>query len=243
MAMFDRAAQRDELTTVGPEAWWVILEFLSRTDRTLLVRLSRRMINHLCWHDVKEAQELLARVAPESQRGDTTWLDPTRPAREGDAMVRLALETFRMASRHVGDEEIVGCMQQWIKEDKAAFLVNALEDRDASLSDIAAAVERHRGIDVKESELSLAVQKGMRVSLARRFFSDNLDFLNIAKQHIGLEDYYDLVGRLVVIVANLAPRKMKFGTSEGMVLAAGSGGKDLYLLSPDTGAKPGPRLP
>jgi methionyl-tRNA synthetase len=52
----------------------------------------------------------------------------------------------------------------------------------------------------------------------------------------------DLVGRLVVIVANLAPRKMKFGTSEGMVLAAGSGGKDLYLLAPDTGAKPGQRL-
>jgi methionyl-tRNA synthetase len=52
----------------------------------------------------------------------------------------------------------------------------------------------------------------------------------------------DLVGRLVVIVANLEPRKMKFGTSEGMVLASGSGGKDLYLLSPDTGAKPGQRL-
>jgi methionyl-tRNA synthetase len=52
----------------------------------------------------------------------------------------------------------------------------------------------------------------------------------------------DLVGRLVVIVANLAPRKMKFGTSEGMVLAAGAGGKDLYLFSPDAGAKPGQRL-
>src|SRR5690606_14210817 len=50
-----------------------------------------------------------------------------------------------------------------------------------------------------------------------------------------------LVGRLVVIVANLLPRKMKFGLSEVMVLAAGSGGKDLFLLSPDAGAKPGQR--
>lgn len=48
-----------------------------------------------------------------------------------------------------------------------------------------------------------------------------------------------LVGRKVVIVANLKPRKMKFGLSEGMALAAGSGGKDLFLLSPDSGAKPG----
>ena len=48
-----------------------------------------------------------------------------------------------------------------------------------------------------------------------------------------------LVGRLTVVVANLQPRKMKFGLSEGMVLAAGPGGKDIFLLSPDNGAQPG----
>ncbi len=48
-----------------------------------------------------------------------------------------------------------------------------------------------------------------------------------------------LVGRLAVVVANLAPRKMRFGTSEGMVLAAGPGEADIFLLSPDAGATPG----
>ncbi|MBF0186666.1 MAG: methionine--tRNA ligase [Magnetococcales bacterium] len=52
----------------------------------------------------------------------------------------------------------------------------------------------------------------------------------------------DLVGRMTVCVANLAPRKMKFGNSEGMVLAAGSGGKELFILSPDSGANPGMRI-
>ena len=51
-----------------------------------------------------------------------------------------------------------------------------------------------------------------------------------------------LVGRLTVMVANLAPRKMKFGLSEGMVLAAGPGGKDIFLLQPDAGAQPGMRV-
>jgi methionyl-tRNA synthetase len=58
----------------------------------------------------------------------------------------------------------------------------------------------------------------------------------------GIKDAYaadDLVGRLVVVVANLAPRKMRFGVSEGMVLAAGPGGSDIFLLSPDSGAEPG----
>ena len=51
-----------------------------------------------------------------------------------------------------------------------------------------------------------------------------------------------LVGRLVVCVANLAPRQMKFGLSEGMVTACGPGGQEVYLLSPDSGAKPGQRV-
>ncbi len=48
-----------------------------------------------------------------------------------------------------------------------------------------------------------------------------------------------LVGRLTVVVANLKPRKMRFGESQGMVLAAGPGGDEIFLLSPDSGAVPG----
>jgi len=61
----------------------------------------------------------------------------------------------------------------------------------------------------------------------------------------GLSNAYqpeDLEGKLTVMVANLAPRKMRFGISEGMVLAAGSGETELYILSPDSGAKPGMRV-
>jgi methionyl-tRNA synthetase len=52
----------------------------------------------------------------------------------------------------------------------------------------------------------------------------------------------DLVGRLTPMVANLAPRKMKFGVSEGMVLAASGDGPGVYLLAPDSGAQPGMRV-
>lgn len=52
----------------------------------------------------------------------------------------------------------------------------------------------------------------------------------------------DLIGRSTVMVANLAPRKMRFGLSEGMVLAAGPGGSELFILSPDDGALPGMRV-
>ncbi|NEX19823.1 methionine--tRNA ligase [Thiorhodococcus mannitoliphagus] len=61
----------------------------------------------------------------------------------------------------------------------------------------------------------------------------------------GIRSAYEpesLVGRMTVMVANLAPRKMRFGISEGMVLAAGPGGKELFILSPDSGAEPGMKV-
>ena len=64
-----------------------------------------------------------------------------------------------------------------------------------------------------------------------------------ARSSPGIRSAYtpkELIGRLTVMVANLAPRKMRFGESQGMVLAAGEGGS-IYLLAPDSGATPGMR--
>ena len=61
----------------------------------------------------------------------------------------------------------------------------------------------------------------------------------------GIKEAYkpeDLVGRLVVCCANLAPRKMKFGTSEGMILASGPGKSDVFMLGVDEGGLPGQRV-
>ena len=61
----------------------------------------------------------------------------------------------------------------------------------------------------------------------------------------GIKSAYEpqqLIGRFVVVVANLAPRKMRFGTSEGMVLAAGPGGSELWVISADEGVKAGMRV-
>ena len=65
------------------------------------------------------------------------------------------------------------------------------------------------------------------------------------KVFAGIKSAYapeDLEGKLTVMVANLEPRKMRFGVSEGMVLAAGPGGKELFVLHPDDGATPGMRV-
>jgi pyruvate,water dikinase len=181
--------------------WGVILEFLRSTDRTLLRRITRRMVNHLCWNGVEEAERLLLEFAPEALPLEIEGLEDNRPqtkARLRD-LNALAETTFDLASRHLSEEEVFACIQTWIKEDKASFLSSALENLDTPLQEIADAVTRFHSLSVTEDELPMAVQVGLRVALLRRFFSDQLDLLNRAKNYVTLEDFHDLIRRVVFL--------------------------------------------
>jgi len=121
---------------------------------------------------------------------------------------------------------------------------------DAATLAAAAAVEGN-SISIDEfMRVDLRVAKVLSAELiagADKLLQLRLDVGELGERTIftGIRAAYDpatLVGRLVVVVANLEPRKMRFGVSEGMMLAAGPGGKDVFALSPDSGATPGMRV-
>ena len=178
--------------------WRVVLEFLRDTDPVLLRRISRKLINHLSWGGVQEAKELLQRDGSPTLTDATNPGDENRPLRRDvPAVVDLTTEAFRIASQHLSESEILSCVTTWIKEEKSSFLVRALENLATSLGEVIEAIERYQHVAIEESELSLSTQKGLRVSLIRRFFSENLEFINIAKNFIEVKDFYDLLGKII----------------------------------------------
>ena len=101
--------------------------------------------------------------------------------------------------------------------------------------------------DFAKLDLRVAlIKKAEAVPEADKLLKLQLDLGGETRQvFAGIKSAYnpeDLEGKLTVMVANLAPRKMRFGMSEGMVLAAGPGGKDLWILEPQAGAQPGMRV-
>ncbi|MCG9697001.1 methionine--tRNA ligase [Shewanella sp. Isolate11] len=101
--------------------------------------------------------------------------------------------------------------------------------------------------DFAKLDLRIArIAKAEHVPEANKLLKLQLDLGGETKQvFAGIKSAYapeDLEGKLTVMVANLAPRKMRFGMSEGMVLAAGPGKKDLWILEPHEGAQPGMRV-
>jgi methionyl-tRNA synthetase len=135
-----------------------------------------------------------------------------------------------------------------IEPDKVAAMVDKSRE---SLEKAAPAQESEDDTitidDFMKVDLRIArIDKAEAVEGADKLLALTLDVGGTTRQvFAGIKAAYaadTLVGRHVIVVANLKPRKMRFGTSEGMVLAAGPGGEDIFLLSPDAGAEPGMRV-
>jgi hypothetical protein len=203
----------------GPEPWRVILDFLGRTDEALLVRISRKMVNHLGWLGIDAAVGLLHQInVEESPDGDDTRVDNQPLNRVGRDPAREHIkDTFRIAASVLSDDEIIGCIQTWIKEDKSRFLVTALGNPNATLDEIGEAIRRYHHMGPEGVELPLAAIKGVRVTLIERFFTDQLDFINTAKRHLEIDDFHDLLQH---IVSPPRTRGKLGGKSAGLFLAS-----------------------
>ena len=182
--------------------WEVLLEFLSRTDRKLLNRITRKMINHLCWSGVAEGNALLreagGQIDREESQGEKNG-DDNRPSRRKQLkdINLLTRKTFRIAARNLSEQEVVSCIQSWISEEKSTFLIQSLESPCSTVADIAESVERYRGAGIDDSELPHSVQTSLKVALLRRFFVEDLEYINLAKKFVRIGDFYDIVQHLI----------------------------------------------
>ncbi len=164
----------------------------------------------------------------------------------GQPLLGSAVAPFeRMLSRV--DRKEIEKMIDASREDEADRGTQTFEDSDQPLKDEPLATEITID-DFAKVDLRVArVVAAEDVAEARKLLKITLSLGGEERRTVfaGIKQAYrpeDLIGRLVILCANLAPRKMRFGVSEGMILASGSGGKEVFLLSPDEGAQPGQRV-
>lgn len=151
----------------------------------------------------------------------------------GSPLLGVSLAKFKPLLTRVAPEQVQRMVEQ--SKESAPVTDDQRDDEFISIDDFAK-------VDLRIAR----IEKAESVEGADKLLALTLDLGDSQRQvFAGIKAAYEadsLVGRHVVVVANLAPRKMRFGVSEGMVLAAGPGGEDIFLLSPDDGAKPGMRV-
>lgn len=207
----------ESASSAANSEWRVVLAFLRKTDQALVARMTRRMLNYLSWRGIADAHALLQRAMPVLL--DSAADADNRPMERGATMPADALTdaTFEIAARHLSGEAIAGCIERWIKEDKSAFLVEAIEHQHTSVADIANALDRFTHFAAADRELSRATQIGLRVSLARRLLSDDAEFVNRAKTYLEVEDYHRILQHTV---APASSHGKLGGKGAGLLLAA-----------------------
>jgi len=195
----------------------------------------------------RAARELFALDRP------FTWSDAeVPPARVGayrHLMTRV--EPRQLDALFDADKELSAAQASGRPKAAEPASTPAVGPADGAPAPKAAALEGHNLISIDEFlriDLRVArVVSAEQVAGADKLLKLRLDVGELGEREIfaGIRAAYDpavLIGRMIVVVANLEPRKMRFGVSAGMMLAAGPGGADIFVLSPDAGAAPGMRV-
>jgi len=178
--------------------WHIALDLLRNTDQNLFMRVSRKMMNYLGWRGVAEARSLLQQFGQDRET-DGVFGEANAPQERGnlDRFIKLSDETFLIASANLSDEDIMGRIQKWVNEDRSSATVKALENVYASLSEVLDSIRRYQRLAPEGLQLPRATANSVRVALIRRFFTEQLEFINVAKKYMDLGDFFGLMERII----------------------------------------------
>ncbi|MDP2038798.1 MAG: PEP/pyruvate-binding domain-containing protein, partial [Ignavibacteria bacterium] len=180
--------------------WRIVLDMIRKTDPNLFMSVLRKMLHLLCWKGVEEA-EMLMRQSSMSRQGsiEEQHHDDNKPLKirkitNYDQYVDTILN---LADENLPDDIILGKIQKWIQEDKSSSLIKVVDNQDTSLTEIADAIRKFYHMAPEKFELAPSTVKGLRVSLLRRFFTDQLEYISVAKEYVKLTDFYKLIDKMI----------------------------------------------
>jgi methionyl-tRNA synthetase len=238
MALADKANQY-----IAEEAPWQLAKSEDTLERahqvcSMGIHLFRVLITYL-----KPVLPKLADKVEQFLNIELKWADIN------NTLVSHEIQSFKALMQRI-DMKHVEAMVDASKDNLVAAPAAKKDDKkpaEKTQSDIEPIADTISFDEFAKIDLRIAkIVKAEHVEKAEKLLRLELDIGTETRQvFAGIKSAYapeDLEGKLTVMVANLAPRKMRFGESQGMVLAAGPGGKDLWILSPGDGAQPGMRV-
>ncbi len=226
------------------QGWRIALDLLRNTNPSLLIRVSRKMMNYLGWRGVTEARDLLQRFSggrmTEGLFGESN-LPQNRESM--DRFFELTEETFKIASANLTDDDILDRIQRWINEDRSSSAVQNLENVYADLAEVLDSMRRIKLLAPDGISMPRSTANSVRVALIRRFFTEQLEFINVAKKYVDLEDFFGLMERIVFPPGShgklggksaglfLATRILKQATRRNKIIGSVKKPKTWYITS------------
>lgn len=189
----------------GSKEWKAVADLLRHTDENLYLFVSRKLLYYLFWNGIKESRHMLDSVghdlAEHPTEGASEANSPSRK-RSRESILCTSDQVFELAARYMSDDDLLTNLRKWIRSNKLGFLTKAVDSGNADLGTIIDAILRFRSLSESEASLEHATEMRLRASLIRRFFTDNVDFIHLAKRYIKVSDFFDLVTRIIYPVGS-----------------------------------------
>lgn len=174
------------------EEWQVIIDLLRDTDPVLLNRIGRKMMHYLYKLNIKQIGILMEKLEASTNE---IQVEPNQSSNEPlqrieqNILEQIVEEIFHIASQELPSESITQMVKVWLKDNQARFLSMAAEKRDVALVEISDAL--HKFCNKKEIVRSISPEEniGIKVALIRRFFNEDLNFINTIKNYLTI-DYF-----------------------------------------------------
>ena len=192
-------AQKDINSNKKPE-WMIVLELVEKMDNSLFGKISRRMLNRLCFLGIEEAQSILGCLGMKKSCDNLLIpQDANIPSLKIDFSIhdKFRQHIFKIASRNLSDEELLSHLNKWIQEDKTSFLVRVLENTDTPLSEIAAAVSRYHHLNQPMMEISSYSRSNINSLFMQRIFTEQLEFIKLSREYLDIDDFYSILQRSI----------------------------------------------
>lgn len=192
-------AENEQNGDITKKEWFVVLDIIKKTDQNLFSIISRKMLNNLFCKGIEESKQLFAKLGTNIDIQSST-AESNRPTKKQVLEISFYMgnEVFEVAAKHLSDDEILSLVQKWIYEDKSHFLIKALANLNTPLPEIADAIRRFYNINpISIKEITTPLHKGILVALIRRFLTDQLEYIEIAKNYITISDFYDILQSMI----------------------------------------------
>jgi len=168
---------------------------MSRTQSKQYLRVSRKMLNHLCSIGLSDAQKMLAEVESTHVSGRKKMKPAQGKPKESPLMTGAP---FELAATFLGDDEIEERLHKWVKEEQASFFSNVVGDPRSTMPEIAEVIRKYHELLLGRSGLNPSTIKSLRVSLIQRFLTEQLDYINVAKEVVRITDFHAILDQIIM---------------------------------------------
>jgi len=182
------------------QEWEVIIDLLIKTDPRLLLRITRKMVYYLYRFENEKINALLMNICPVDRNSSTQqWcgINMPNPRQDIDSLRVIQQQVFEIARESLSPDELSNLFGDWVKQDKIRPLLLTSQKPAIPLLEITNELTRFYDKTAEETSLAPEDQMSIKTALIRRFFTNRLEYINIAKNFIEVKDFIPILQHIV----------------------------------------------